>query len=189
MRVVRPSSIEEYCSWYLFRESRRKDDQRPIPEGPEQQVQEMWQRHPGKMRAWFVKTSTRWHLVLLEASDLANLVFLECDWTKGEGLVVPGKKNYRLLDRVAENAMASGYLARPSAHKHKAYYDALGAGSLRLEGEERVAICSAEDNEVRANPVASYYLLDGVGRCLPYMVLMKEHSVAYVPIEAFVATR
>jgi hypothetical protein len=188
MRVVRTSSVEEYCSWYLHRES-RKGDQRPIPEISEQQVQIMCQWHGhGKMRPWFTDT-TRWNIVLLEVSDLANLVFLESEWTKREGLVVPGGKNYRLLDRVAENAMISGYLARPSAHQHKAYYDALRSGSLRLVGEERVAICSAEDSEIQTNPCASYYLLDGVGRCLPYMLLTKEHAIEHTPVEAFLAVR
>jgi hypothetical protein len=188
MRVVRPSSVEEYSFWYLRREA-RKGDRRPIPAGPEKQVQVMWERHgQGKMRTWFTDT-TRWHIVLLEANDLANLVFLECAWTKREGLVVPGRKNYRLLDRVADNAMRVRYLARSSAHKHRAYYDALVSGSLRLEGEECVAICSAEDSEIQTNPRALYYLLDGVGRCLPYMVLTKEGAVEYTPVEAFLAAR
>jgi hypothetical protein len=149
----------------------------------------MWQRHGhGKMRTWFTDT-TRWHVVMLDAIDLANLVFLECDWTKREGLVIPGTENYRILGRVAQNAMKSGYLARQSAHKHKAYYDALAAGSLRLEGEERVAICSAEDSEIQTNPRALYYLLDGVGRCLPCMIHVTAHKREHAPIEAFLAER
>jgi hypothetical protein len=142
----------------------------------------------GKMRSWFANT-TRWSIVLLEIADVVDLVFLECEWTKREGLVIPGEKNYRLLDRVTDNAMMSGYLARPSAHKHKSYYDALASGSLRLIGDDRVAICSAEDSEIQTNPRASYYLLDGVGRCLPYVILAKEHSIDYSPVEAFLAVR
>jgi len=189
MHVVRPSSVGEYCLWYLRRECRRRNDQHPIPENPEQLVQVMWQRHDGKMRKWFTHTTTRWHVVLLPASDLANLVFLECNWTKAEGLVVPGGENYSLLDRVAENAIALGYLARPSAHKHKVYYDDLRSGSLRLAGEERVAICSAENSEIQTNPSALYYLLDGVGRCLPLMILTKEHAEEHLPVEAFLAAK
>jgi hypothetical protein len=61
------------------------------------------------------------------------------------------------------------YLARPSAHKHQAYYDKLANGALRIEGEDRIAICSAEESEIRSNPAATYYLLDGVGlTCLDY---------------------
>jgi hypothetical protein len=123
------------------------------------------------------------------ASDLANLVFLECDWTRGEGLVIPDGRNYRLLGRVVENAIAGNYLARPSAHKHRDYYDRLANGSLRIEGENRVAICSAEESEIRPNPSARYYLLDGVGRCLPYMILVAKHECKFAPIEAFCAVR
>jgi hypothetical protein len=189
MVVLRSSSVEEYCSWYLRRESRTKNDQRPIPEAPEQQVQVMWARHCGKMRRWFADTNTRWHVALLSASDIETLVFLESGWTKREGLVVPGRKNYRLLGRVAENAITSGYLTRPSAQKHRAYYDALVDGLLCVEGEERVAICSAENSEIESNPGALYYLLDGVGRCLPYMILTKKGALTHTQIEAFLAVK
>lgn len=188
MRIVRSSSVEEYASWYLRRES-RKGDARQIPGGPEQQVQAMRQHHEGKMRKWFSGT-TCWHIVSLDdMSDLASLVFLESKWTKEEGLVVPDGKNYRTLSRVAENAKAGDYFERPSARKHKAYYDQLWAGSLLLQGENRIAICSAEPGEIASNPVARYYLLDGVGRCLPYMALLNEGKLEHRPIEAFRADR
>lgn len=120
-------------------------------------------------------------------SDLRNLVFLECGWTKAERLVIPDGPNYRLLEQVAKNAIAGNYLARTSARKHKAYYDQIASGSLRIEGEDRVAICTAEESEVRSNPAAQYYLLDGVGRCLPYMMLVVEHAREFAPVEAFCA--
>jgi hypothetical protein len=186
MRIVESSSVEDYASWYLRRES-RKGDTRPIPKEPEQQVQAMMQRHEGKMRKWFSAT-TRWHIVSLDdVNELANLVFLECEWTKEEGLVVPAGKNYRILSRVAENAKAGDYLDRPSARKHKAYYNQLLAGSLLLQDENRIAICSAEPSEIASNPAARYYLLDGVGRCLPYMILLKERKIEHTSIEAFLA--
>jgi len=188
MRVVRPSSVEEYASWFLRRAARGGDPD-PIPDKPEEQVQAMWDRHRHKMRDWF-SAGTRWHIVMLDAiRDLADLVFLESPWTKSEGLVVPGGSNYRFLDRVAANAIKERYLVRPSAHKHKAYYDSLAAGTCRLEGEDRIAICSAEPTEMSQNPVARYYLLDGVGRCLPYMILVTEQKLTYQPVEAFLAER
>jgi hypothetical protein len=188
MRIVRSSSIEDYASWYLQRES-RKGDAYEIPREPEQQVQAMRQRHEGKMRKWFSGT-TLWHIVSLDdISDLANLVFLESKWTKEEGLVVPDGKNYRILSRVAENAKVGDYFGRPSARKHKAYYDQLLAGSLLLQGENRIAICSAEPSEIASNPNARYYLLDGVGRCLPYMGLLNQGKLEYTPVEAFRADK
>jgi hypothetical protein len=187
MRVVRASSVEEYARWYLQRDRRKSPD--AIADDSGDPVDVMRRDHPGKMRDWF-SNATRWHIVSLDiASDLANLVFLECSWTKLEALVVPEGKNYRLLGRVVQNAIAGNYLARPSAHKHKDYYDKLATGSLRIEGEDRVAICSAEESEIRSNPGAQYYLLDGVGRCLPYMVLVAEHRREFAPIEAFCAAR
>ena len=185
--MVRSSSINEYASWYLHRQA-RNGDTRPIPNTAEQQVQTMRERHDGKMRKWF-DTFTRWNIVLFEASEMGRLVFLESDWTKQEGLVVPGAEDYRLLDRVADKAMQSAYLERPSAHKHKAYYDALASGSLNIAGDERVAICTAEASEIMLNPSARYYLLDGVGRCLPYMILTKAGKIQGRPVEAFLAER
>jgi hypothetical protein len=68
-------------------------------------------------------------------------------------------------------------------------YDRLAAGRLELKGENRIAICSAEPDEISANPAARYYLLDGVGRCLPYMILLKEGRLKQMSIEAFLAER
>lgn len=193
MRFIRESSLEEYAKWYLEREA-DKGDSRPIPTRPEEQIQAMWDRHgrnDDKMRKWF-NGSTRWHLVELDfVEDLPNLVFLECLRTKEAGLVIPDGPNYRLLRRVAENALACDYLSKlPQDHQeHKEYYDSLVRGSLRLVGKHRVAVCSAEPSEIESNPAARYYLLDGVGRCLPYMMLLLEHKVEPVPVEAFLAVR
>ena len=141
------------------------------------------------MRNWF-GIRTRWSIVSLDlVSDLASLVFLECEWTMREGLVVPDGPNYRVLGRVAKNAIDNSYLERASDPRHKKYYDELINGSLRIEGEDRVAICSAEDSEIRSNPSARYYLLDGVGRCLPYMMLVIGRALEFTPIEAFCAER
>jgi hypothetical protein len=187
MRLVRASSIEEYARWYLQRDRRKHPD--AIADESRDPVEVMRRHHRRKMRDWF-SNATRWHIVLLDtASDLANLVFLESDWTKQEGLVIPDRKNYRLLGRVAEKAIAGNYLARPSANRQKGYYDKLATGSLRIEGEDRVAICSAEESEIRSNPAAQYYLLDGVGRCLPYMILVAEQKREFAPLEAFCAMR
>src|SRR5437870_7560594 len=62
----------------------------------------MWRVHCGKMRDWFSNT-TRWSIVSLDTvNDLANLVFLECDGTKREGLVIPDGKDFRILGQVAK---------------------------------------------------------------------------------------
>jgi hypothetical protein len=62
-------------------------------------------------------------------------------------------------------------------------------GSPELKGENRIAICSAEPSETTSNPSADYYLLDGAGRCLPYMMLVKQNKLGFAPIESFLAKR
>jgi hypothetical protein len=186
MKIVRESSLEEYATWYLLRES-RKGKAFDIPDDPKQQVEIMWHQHCGKMRKWF-NGNTHWYIVLLDiVADLENLIFLESPWTKKEGLVVPDNKNYRLISRIACIAISMNYLERPSAIKHKTYYERLITGSLRLEGDDRIAICSAEQGEKQSNPNGKYYLLDGVGRCLPYMITIFNQKQEYEPIEAFLA--
>ena len=188
MRILRTSSLEEYAVWYLQR-NRRKHPACSTVGVMDNPVEVMNRDHQGKMRRWF-SNATRWNIVLLDAlSDLANLVFLESEWTKTERLVIPDGPDYRLLGRVAENAIAGNYLTRSSACKHKAYYEELANGSLRIEGENRVSICSAEEGEIGSNPSAQYYLLDGVGRCLPYMILVAEHTREFASVEAFCAER
>jgi hypothetical protein len=187
MRIVRESSLEEYALWYLQREA-RKPGSASVPADTDARVETMRQHHAGKMRPWF-DASTQWRISELDESDLADLVFLESSWTIDEGLVVPDGPNYRLLRRVADNAIALGYLGRETAHKHKEYYDKFVAGTLRLTRADRIAICSAEPNEVAQNPSARYYLLDGVGRCLPYMILVAQDQSVPRLIEAFVAEK
>jgi hypothetical protein len=188
MRIIRPSSLHEYAAWYLRRDA-QKGGSRSIPDDPEEQVRVMYQRHDGKMRDWFTSTAS-WYIVSLDSvSELSNLIFLECKWTKDEELVVPNGVNYRLLGRVTKNAMNVGYLARPSAHRHKTYYENLAAGSLQLEGDNRIAICSMEEGEGHSNPAAKYYLLDGAGRSLPYMILIHEGKHKYRPVETFLAEK
>ena len=97
--------------------------------------------------------------------------------------------NYRILSRVAQNALSSGYLERTNDPRHRKYYAAMGECHFRLECTSRLAICSAEANELQQNPLAKYYLLDGVGRGLAYMLFLLKSGVPYESVEAFVAER
>jgi len=189
MRFVRESSLEEYAAWYLRREA-DKGDARQIPVRSDQQVRAMRTFHWGKMRTWF-DDSTRWHVVEFDVvEDVARLIFLECDWTMRERLVIPGDPNYRLSHRVAANALTHHYLdGLPLNYKHRIYYDRLARGAIQQTGKDRIAICSAEPREIELNPDARYYLLDGVGRCLPYMMLLLEQKLEFATIEAFLAER
>ena len=180
--------MQEYASWYLLRNA-RKSSSVITPTMRHDPAVQMWLHHEHKMRNWF-GASTIWNIVELEnVNELANVVFLESAWTKSEGLVRSDGANYRLLDRVATNAITSGYLHRSSDQRCRIYYEQLEAGDLKLEGDNRIAICSAEPSEIASNPSATFYLLDGVGRCLPYMILLKQGRIAFDPIEAFLAIR
>jgi hypothetical protein len=150
----------------------------------------MCESHPGKMRPWF-NDRTGWNIVEFDVlEDLENLVFLECPWTINERLVIPGEPDYRLLKCVVANAFENHYLDRqPSDSKHRTYYEGFKSDSIDLIGSNRIAICSAEPNEIAQNPSAHYYLLDGVGRCLPYLMLLQEERQRSMKIEAFVAER
>ncbi|MGB6689915.1 MAG: MmcQ/YjbR family DNA-binding protein [Terracidiphilus sp.] len=149
----------------------------------------MRERHSGKVRGWF-NNSTHWDMVELDHTDLEKLVFLESDWTKNNGLVVRVGPDYRILKRVAQRAKAMNYFSLACCHvKQRAYYESLERFELTLQGASRLAICSAEPSEVGSNPSARYYLLDGVGRCLPYMVLLLEQKIDPLRIETFVAER
>src|SRR5258708_31542632 len=110
MRMLRESSVGEYAAWYLRRDAEKCDRQPTGDPSHQDSVAAMRRQHLGKMRDWF-ESNARWSVVILDdPSELEHLVFLESRWTKNERLVVPdGSANYRLLGRVATNAMNSVY--------------------------------------------------------------------------------
>lgn len=122
--------------------------------------------------------------MLLDLQELESLVFLESEWTKAEGLVVKDGANYRLLGKVADRAIALVYLTRASAKRHLDYYTAFKSCHFRLEGSSRLVICSSSGDERRENPAGQYYLHDGTGRALSYMILVKEIAATFNPVEA-----
>ena len=188
MQWLRQASIQEYAIWYLTREA-NKSKRALAPLDPRVAVATMNQEHRGKMRPWFQQVA-KWSIVLLDPSEFERLIFLESDWTKTEGLVeVTARPNYRTLSRVAENAKRVEYLARPSAQRHRSYHEAFQSGALALAGDSRIAICTAGDHERHHNPSGSFYLLDGVGRCLPYMMLIQSDHLNYRAVEALLAEK
>lgn len=185
MKQIRESSQEEYAHWYLAREQ-AKGSTDPLPEGDAAALETMRSSHAGKWRGWFGEAS--WSLAVLNRRDLEKLVFLESRWTKEEGLVVPDGPDYRLLGHVAERARDLRYLERATAAPHLDYYERIRRG-FRLVRDERIAVCSAEPSEISQNPSARYYLLDGAGRALAWMILMDEEALPDEDVEAFVAER
>jgi hypothetical protein len=184
MRYIRGSTFDECVEWYLLRE-RRKDPLLVVPNSAPARLEMMRKDHSGKLRDWFERA--RWSVVVIDAQELENLIYLESNWTKDENLVVNDGPNYRLLGKVADRAINSGYLTKASAKQHLEYYNALKKCHFRLEGSSRLVICSPNDSEKQANPAGQYYLHDGSGRGLSYMILIKENAAMFDPIEVFLA--
>lgn len=185
MDRIRESSAAEYSTWYLTRD-RDKYPDAPDPSTSDDPVALMKQLHgSGKWVGWF--DEAKWSIVRLTEPEFRHLIFLDSSWTKEEGLTVPIGSNHRLLQRVAENAIRTDYLQRASAKKHRQYRDAMLAG-LRLTGDHRVMLRSATPGERAPNPDGMFYLMDGAGRGLPYMILLLEGRLAYEPVEAFLVT-
>ena len=94
-----------------------------------------------------------------------------------------------MLERVGKNSSGGDYISRYSATKHNYYYERMRSGAYELVNGNRIALCSANEHEVGSNPSGRYYLLDGAGRSLPYMMLVAAKTIPYSSVEAFVATR
>jgi hypothetical protein len=184
MRHLRGSTFDEYVEWYLSRE-RRENPNLNVPDTAPARMDMMKRDHGGKLRFWFEKG--RWSVVLLEREEFANLIFHEDGWTRQEGLLVDDGQNYRLLGRVADRALESGYLTKTNDKRHLEYYTAFRRCHFRPEGISRLVICAANDAERKANPGGSFYLHDGTGRGLPYMILVTENPAMFEPVEAFLA--
>lgn len=182
MKPLGASSAGEYASWYLARD-REKDGSDSIRDEKVDAVAVMKARHSGKWLDWF--DDAAWSIVSLGEEEFGRLIYLDNAWTKREGLTIKDRPNYRLLSRVAELAREIDYLAHGDP-RHRRYYTLLQCG-LRLTGDCRVMIRSADEGEMRDNPDGQHYLMDGAGRGLPYMILLLEGKLAYEPVEAFVA--
>lgn len=180
---LRAASAREYARWYLSREDRKAGRGSDPPPGDPVAVMES--EHPGKWRPWFDRAD--WSVVALSLDDFSHLIYPALSWSGRQGLVVNDGPDYRLLERVARRAIDTAYLDRSDdpEHRHERYFDELRSGSLRLRGYCRIALCSAE-SEVAGNPHGRWYLLDGAGRCLPWMMLVLG-GVDYESVEAFLA--
>lgn len=192
MEVIRESSLSEYAAWYLQRDSDKHKAKtgapKPIPDKVDDQLKMMWNCHGGKMRPWFANAS-QWSIVRIDLEEFEHLIFLDTHWTKAEGLTPHTGPDYRILKQVAYNALKIGYLSQAKNPRHLDYYKQLEQGKLTLQDASRIAICSAEPSEVENNPSANFYILDGAGRSLPYMILLQEGKLPYVSVEAFLAKR
>jgi hypothetical protein len=190
VRRLAASSLQEYIDWYLARE-RRKRGGPELPATAAERCALMERAHRGKLRAWF--PTAEWSIVLLEeVRELERLVFWHSPggWAQWHGLVVEdGTPDWRTLGRVAENAARGDYLRKVPDPQHLHYYRAYRDCHFRLEGGSRLALCSLTPEEKAENPGGSYYLQDGNGRSLPYLLFVNEDRARFEPVEAFLAER
>ncbi len=187
MERVRYSSIDEFIEWYLRREQ-RKHNEPAVPPRFKERREVMRHHHSGKLRDWFWNAA--WSIVLLDkVEDVGRLVFYDDNaWTRREGLINDADgRDCRLLRKVAENAIKNKYLERNPNSQHRRYYDAMRDCHFRLEHASSLAVCTLNGDERAQNPGGTFYLHDGTGRALPYLILVMEGRIAFEAIMAFLA--
>lgn len=147
----------------------------------------MEHKHAGKLQQWFPSAS--WTIVSLDLPECEHLVYLDSDWTKANKLTNQSDgQNYRLLRRVSENAIRLNYFESddPKCKSHRDYYKLFREGKLNLK-DDPVAVCTLNANERSSNPQGTFYIQDGNGRALPYLVLVMEQKIVFEPVHAFLA--
>ncbi len=187
-RKIRDSSYQEYAKWYLLRQE-LKGERFNKPTSDEDFVQMMSLRHGGKIRDYFL--TGKWQLGRIESEEeLGRLIFLDDTQTRDEGLIKdPWSKNFRLLKRVAKNALEKNYLDQCASVNLVKYYRELRNGSMTLNGMNRLVLCEPNWIEIRDNPLGTYYLQDGTARALAYMMLILERKIRFQPVEVYTVTQ
>lgn len=194
MRIIRPSSFDEYVDWYLRREATKRTLTPTIHTTIAAKRKEMEEEQGGKLRTWF--GLGKWHIVELEThGEMNNLVCLDSKWTGKCQLLNPnGTSDYRLLKVLVKNAKKTEYFD-PTAHpewkdnkgyqNHLQYLEDFRSEALELLAENRIVLCSLDNNERRSNPSGTYYLHDGIGRLVPYLYAILYEGKPFTPVEAF----
>jgi hypothetical protein len=178
----RAATFEEYVRWYLGRERRKGRPGADLNTASWEAIAaEMRDTHPGKLRAWF--EGAEWSVVTLdEPQDALTLVCVDNTETRRNRLVIGSAPNNRL----ARNVILAAH-----THQHFENEEVCRAASRRsqppFEGNERLVLCSLNEDERRQNPDASYYLHDGFGRLLPWLYAVVYEGRPYQPAEAFLA--
>lgn len=186
MRYIKDSSFDEYAVWFFEREM-RKEGGKEVPGTPEDRLAEFHGEAKDKYREWFPKA--RWTVQRLEdPKEMESLMVVSASFTREHRLWNPGEQ--RLLGVEARNAIRHDYFRTdPNSGRHRDYYNRLRTGRLELRGADRLVLLSLEDTWRREAPDTTYYLHDGFGRALPYMMLLEEEAIQFAPVEVFLAER
>ncbi len=189
MDKMRESSYNEFIKWYLEREKREKpeDNFSRIPWSARNRRKLMKKSHAGKLESWFERGY--WSIISITQDEFERSMVLEGEWTEVDGLVDPSSDEleYRLLRSVAHTAIRIGYLETKANERMRDYYRKLKSGDISMS-QEYIVLRSLGPNEAtNRNPDALFYLHDGLGRSLPYQVLITEGYLSYEPVTAFLA--
>jgi hypothetical protein len=184
VEILRESSQDEYFKFYLERQC-RKGQAKCVPDTPEGRRCEMKRHHEGKILPHPHCREIAWSMVRLDFDDFGRLVFAEVPWT--ESFVQPhaGTIDYRLLRNVASRPEAQPFVRESHGMDRHYYMEMQHRKYVPLQGDDKIAVSTPQPEEQRANPSGLYYLHDGNGRCLAYMVLILQGKLKPEPVEAF----
>lgn len=191
MDIMRKYSYNKFEKCYLKREKQEKPEDNPgrIPVFARNRHRLMRKCHSGKLEDWFQKAN--WSIVSLTQDEFERSMILEGGWTIDDGLVDRSSTeiNYRLLRNVANIAIQMRYLETNANERMRNYYERLRNGSFRMSQEFIVLRSLGSNEKTHRNPDALFYLHDGLGRSLPYQVLIREGCLSYEPVKAILALR
>lgn len=181
MEPIRPASFDEYATWYLEREV-RKGNRDSIPQTPGDRLAEFnGGREKDKYRDWFPAGS--WFLQRLQIpEDLETLIFLDTPQLRPWLTNTPERRP--LLGDAAKDASTRHYFENnPRAAGQRRNYEDLKARRTELRGSDRLVIITPNTSEKSDCPSGTFYLHDGFGRALPYMMVILQ-GVKLSPVEA-----
>lgn len=129
-----------------------------------------------------------WTVVRLGTGELNGLVFLDSEPMRTAGLVKDDGPNFRLLGRVADRAVDMGYPASGDrgAQRHRDYLRQLEDGMAQTQFGMLI-LRELVHSERFSNPDGRFYIHDGNGRMLPYLLALRAGAHSLPRVEAFLA--
>lgn len=174
MKIIRESSYNEAIAFYQWRQ---------IIKGLNTESDVIFKSFPPN---FYINSI---NLILLGIDEFKKLVYLESVWTRREKLIIKNGLDYRLLEKVADRAINMRYIdslnEEHPGYRMKTYYKKFLSTKMQFKCENRIIIRSLLDNEKFNNPSGKYYIHDGNGRCLPYMILIKEGKIKFNEVECY----
>ena len=187
--LLAPRSVHDYCRWYLEREHRKGRRFRRTAD-PARQRAMMESYHAGKFSPVFAEWE--WWLARIETpAALAALMIPRSAQSISDGLVDPVRLRTVgvAVDRLQAAQLFEGSDPTGSPkNPFRRYYQRFLRDGLQLRGDDRLVLRSLTRTEQREmGQRNALYLLDGVGRSLPYLTLVRQGRLRFRPIEVYLA--